>query len=173
MPDPAVLVELFRAFAVTAWRLEVRTSYGLLDDDQSYQAFLAGREPDLTWFTPWLDLMREQIGGSGKLVERVRVVDDPPSDYLRWECFLNRWNAEAGEDIRYLSRESADALRLPAYDFWIFDSAAVAFMVFAESGEFTGPVVVDDRAVTRQHVAYRDAAWQAAIPYEQYSRLER
>src|ERR1700722_16784082 len=126
MPDPAVLDELFRTFAATAWRLEVRTSYGLLADDQPYQDFLAGREPDLAWFTPWLDLMREQIQGAGKRLERVRVVDEPPSDYLRWECYLNRSNAEAGEDIRYLSRHSADALRLPAYDFWIFDSAAVA-----------------------------------------------
>src|ERR1700722_5790041 len=170
MPDPAVLDELFRTFAAAACRLEVRTSYGLLDDDQPYQDFLAGREPDLAWFTPWLDLMREQIAGAGKRVERVRVVDDPPSDYLRWEWFLNRCNADAGEDIRYLSRESADALRLPAYDFWIFDSAAVAFMVFAKSGEFTGPVLVDDQVVARQHLAYRDAAWHAAVPYERYRR---
>jgi Family of unknown function (DUF6879) len=168
MPDPAVLDELFRAFVATAWRLEVRTSYGLLADDRPYQDFLAGREPDLAGLTPWLDLMREQIRGRGKRVERVRVVDRPPSDFLRWEYHVNRWNAEAGEDIRYLTREMADDLHLPAYDFWIFDDAAVAFMVFAGSGEFTGPILVDDEAVTWQHLTYRDVAWQVATPYEQY-----
>lgn len=168
MPEPAALDELFRTFAGTAWRLEVRTSYGLLAEDQPYQDFLAGKEPDLGWFTPWLDLMREQITRRGKRVERVRVIDQPPSDYLRWEYYLNRWNAEAGEDIRYLPREVASGLHLPAYDFWIFDGAAVAFMGFAESGELIGPVVVEDQAVTRQHLSYRDAAWQAATPYERY-----
>lgn len=169
MPDAAaVLRELFRTFRATAWRLEVRTWYGVLADDRPYQDFLAGREPDLAWIAPWLDLMREQIRGRGKRVERVRVVDRPPSDFVRWEHYGNRWNAEVGEDIRYLTRELADSLHLPAYDFWIFDDAVVAFMVFAESGEFTGPVLIDDEAVVRQHLAYRDAAWQAATPYEQY-----
>jgi hypothetical protein len=168
MTEPAALDELFRTFAATASRLEMRASYGLLAEDQPYQDFLAGREPDLAWFTPWLDLMREQITDRDKRVERVRVIDQPPSDYLRWEYYLNRLNAEAGEDIRYLSREVANSLHLPAYDFWIFDSVAVAFMCFAESGEFIGPVLVDDQAVTRQHLSYRDTAWEAAVPYEQY-----
>lgn len=168
MSEPAVLDELFRDFAATAWRLEVRTSYGLLADDQPYQEFLAGREPDLSWFTPWLGLIRGQVRVRGKQVRRVRVVDQPPSDYLRWEHYLNKWNAEAGEDIRYLHRPAADGLRLPGYDFWIFDSSAVAFMTFAASGEFTGPVVVEDDAVTRQHLAYQDAAWRAAVPYDRY-----
>ena len=168
MGEPAVLDELFRTFAATAWRLEVRASYGLLAEDHTYQEFLAGREPDMGWLEPWLDLMREQTMVAGKRVERVRVVDRPPSDYLRWEYHANRWNAEAGEDIRYLPRPAADSLHLPAYDFWIFDGAAVAFMTFAPAGEFTGPVVVEDEAVTRQHLAYREAAWQAAVPYGQY-----
>lgn len=168
MTDPAVLDEIFRTFSSTAWRLEVRTSYGLLAEDHPYQDFLLGKQPDLTWFTPWLHLMREQIQALGKRVERVRVVDQPPSDYLRWEIYLNKWNAEAGEDIRYLPRQVADSLSLPAYDFWIFDNMTVAFMVFAPSGEFTGPALVTDQAVTRQHLAYQDSAWQAAIRYDRH-----
>ncbi len=168
MTDPAALDELFRTFASAAWRLEVRSSYGVLAEDHPYQDFVAGNEPDIDWFTPWLGLIREQICQHGKRVERVRVIDQPPSDYLRWEIYLNRWNAEAGEDIRYLPRPVADSLRLPAYDFWIFDSTTVAFMVFAASGEFTGPVLVTDQAVTRQHLAYQNTAWKAAIPYDQY-----
>lgn len=168
MTNPAAIDELFRTFTSTAWRLETRTSYGLPAEDQPYQDFLLGRQPDLGWFTPWLDLMHEQIQVHRKRVERVRVVDQPPSDYLRWEIYLNKWNAEAGEDIRYLPRHAADSTHLPAYDFWIFDDATVAFMVFAPSGEFTGPALVTDQAVTRQHLAYQHSAWQAAIPYDRY-----
>jgi hypothetical protein len=168
MTDPAALDELFRAFTSTAWRLETRTSYGLLEEDRPYQDFLLGIQTDLDWFTPWLELMHDQIQLQGKRVERVRVADEPPSDYQRWELYLNKWNADAGEDIRYLPRQVADSLRLPAYDFWIFDDVTVAFMVFGPSGEFTGPALVSDQAVTRQHLAYQHTAWQAAIPYDRY-----
>jgi hypothetical protein len=169
MPNPAELDELFTTFKASAWRLEVRPSYGIPDEDQSFQAFLAGSPQDLTWFTPWTDLMNLQIRERGKRVERVRVIDQPPSDYLRWEYDLNHLNAEAGEDIRYLPRDLACSIHLPDYDFWIFDDVAVAFMVFAESGEFLGPVVVEDANVTRQHRTYQDTAWELATPFERYS----
>lgn len=169
MTEPAAIDELFRTFKATAWRLEVRTSYGLLAEDQPFQDFLTGKTSDTSWFTPWLDLMREQIKQQGKRVERVRVIDQPPSEYLRWEYHLNQFNHEAGEGIRYLPRALADDLHLPAYDFWIFDSAAVAFMQFDEQGVFVSPVVVEDQAVTRQHLAYRETAWELATPYEHYS----
>ena len=165
MSDPAAIDELFRTFRSSAWRLEVRTSYGA---DQPFEDFQAGRIPELAWFTPWLDLMREQIQASGKRVERVRVIDQPPSDYLRWEYWLNRYNAEVGEDIRYLPREVAVSLHLPAYDFWIFDDSRVAFMEFDAADAFLGPVIVADEAVTRQHQHYQAVAWKHAIPYESY-----
>jgi len=90
MSDPALLDELFRTFASTAWRLEVRTSYGLIADDRPYQDFLAGRESDVSSLAPWFNLMRDQIRVRGKRVERVRVVDEPPSQYLRWEFYANK-----------------------------------------------------------------------------------
>lgn len=170
MPNPADLDELFETFKASAWRLEVRPSYGITGvDDPSFLDFLAGKPQDLSWFTPWTDLMSLQIKERGKRVERVRVMDQPPSDYMRWEYDLNRFNAEAGEDIRYLPRDLARSIHLPDYDFWIFDNAAVAFMVFAESGEFLGPAVVEDANITRQHRAYQDAAWELATPFERYA----
>jgi hypothetical protein len=162
------LDDLFSTFEHSAWRLEVRASYGLTAEDRPFQQFLANQPVDLAWFEPWLTLMRDQIG-KGKRVERVRVIDQPPSDYLRWEHWLNQFNKSAGEDIRYLPRDVADSLALPSYDFWLFDGGRVAFMQFNEDGEFVGPVVVEDQAVTRQHVAFSEAAWRHAVPYERYS----
>ena len=82
--DPAALNRLFLNFSYTAYRLEVRAAYGVAEEDVPYQKYLAGEDPGTQWLKPWLDLMAEQAQ-QGKRVRRVRVVDDPPSDYLRWE----------------------------------------------------------------------------------------
>mgnify|MGYP006178464347 CR=1 FL=1 len=49
----------------------------------------------------------ESQTSTGKRVERVRVVDDPPSDYLRFEISITPHNLAVGEDIRYLDRDLA------------------------------------------------------------------
>ena len=164
---PKALDGLFDTFTRSAWRLEVRSSYGAPSADRPFQQFLEGTSVELAWFKPWLDLVR-RLTGQGKRIERVRIVDQPPSDYLRWEYWLNQFNRDAGEDIRYLPRRVAENLCLPFYDFWIFDERRIAFMQFSGDGEFTGPVVVEDPAVLRQHSVFRRTAWDQAVPYERY-----
>ncbi|MFF0078040.1 DUF6879 family protein [Streptomyces sp. NPDC005494] len=46
---PAFL-RLFEDFAHAAFRLEVRTSYGIPEEDEPYRQFLAGEDPGLSWF---------------------------------------------------------------------------------------------------------------------------
>jgi hypothetical protein len=169
MTDPsAALDALFRRFDRTAWRLEVRTSYGITAEDQPFQQFLAGQSADLDWFTPWLELMTD-LTSHGKRIERVRVIDTPPSDYLRWEHYLTRFNQDAGEDIRYLPRLQADELGLPGYDFWVFDDLRIVYVRFDADGRLLHPEVCEDPEVVAAHLAYRDAAWKHAIAYEHYS----
>ena len=168
MTDPAAaLDEMFRHVETTAWRLETRTSYGITSKDEPFQQFLAGQSADLEWFTPWLEMMKD-LTSHGKQVQRVRVIDTPPSDYLRWEHYLTRFNQDAGEDIRYLPRDQANALELPDYDFWVFDERRVVYVRFDSAGRLLHPEVVDEPGVLAAHLAYRDAAWKHAVPYERY-----
>lgn len=76
--------DLFRAYRYTAWRLETRSWYGNVGEDKPFQEWLAGKDPGIEWLKPWLTMVREELV-KGKRMERVRIVDDPPSDYLRWE----------------------------------------------------------------------------------------
>ncbi|GGO85243.1 DUF6879 family protein [Wenjunlia tyrosinilytica] len=165
--DPDSFLALFTDFEHTAYRLEVRTSYGVAGEDEPYQRFLAGDDPGVSWLQPWLDVMSEQTG-QGKRVERVRVVDDPPSDYLRWELANTPHNLKAGEDIRYLSREKAMELRLPQYDYWVFDSRLLVSLRFDKDDRFLGFESDDDAGAVLLHLQWRDAAWHHALTFEQY-----
>lgn len=159
--------DLFRNFEHTAWRLEVRTAYGVANEDDPYRQFLAGEEPDTEWFGPWLRLMEEQTA-QGKRVERVRLIDDPPSDYLRFELWGTPFNQSAGEDIRYLDRRKAQDLSLPGYDFWLFDSTLLARLQFGENDRFLGVTLDRDPAEVVRHCYWRDAAWHHAESFADY-----
>jgi hypothetical protein len=164
--------ELFTRFRHTAFRLEVRTKYGVAEEDAAFQSFLAGKTVGTEWFQPWLDLMRKQTA-RGKRIERVRIVDRPPSDYLRFEISNTEHNLDAGEDIRYLLRHDAEALALPHHDFWLFDDDLVVSLQFSdEDDRFLGFSTSRAQHVVREHAEWRNLAWKRALDFTSYTRCE-
>ncbi len=149
--------DLFRTFAHTAYRLEVRESY--YEKEQLGQ-FVAGEPVDLSYMEEWLGLM-VQLRVEGKRVERVRVVSRPFSDYTRYGLWLSRYNIQSGEDIRYLDRE--DAAGLPDHDYWLLDSSRLYIVRFTDTDELLGAEPIEDPAAVVQHNLWRDAAWHRAI----------
>lgn len=162
--DPDAFQRLFEDFQHAAFKLEVRRSYGLASEDEPFQAFLTGEDPGIEWFRSWLDLMKAETA-KGKRVERVRVVDEPPSDYLRFEISVTPHNLAAGEDIHYLARARAAELALPQYDFWLFDSQVVAFLHFTDDDRFVGFTTTEDPAEVLKHCQWRDRAWTRATRF--------
>jgi hypothetical protein len=162
------LRRLFTTFEHTAYRLEVRERYGVGYEIEPVRQFLVGEPVDLTYMQTWLDLMTA-LARSGKRVERVRVVSQPPSDYTRYGLWLCRYNVDAGEDIRYLDRERASGL--PDHDYWLFDSSRLYVLRFDESDDLLGAEFVDDPATVVQHCFWRDAAWHYATPHSTYVQL--
>ncbi|MGP3987937.1 DUF6879 family protein [Streptomyces sp. 3N207] len=128
MPDliagPAI-TEFFRdGFEESAWRWETRREYGVPHESEDFQRFLRGEPTPHDIDRPWLVTMRA-LRQQGKSVARVRVLDEPPTDYQRWllEDVLD--SVDAGEDIRYLARSEADNLAVSMQDFWLFDSHTI------------------------------------------------
>lgn len=154
--------QLWRYFRQTAFRLEVQPVYTVADEQESVGEFLTGHEPrpltEYGWFAAWLDQIRS-VTAQGREVRRVRVLDEPLTNYQRWEMWCGRWNIEAGEDIRYITRTRAKAAGLPvADDWWLFDSAAVAKMRFTADGHPLGGQIIRDPSVVSQYCAWRDLA---------------
>jgi hypothetical protein len=105
---------------------------------------------------------------AGKRFERVRVVPEPLTDYLRFELWLAQFNAGAGEDVRYLSREEANVRDLPAHDFWLLDSERLALPYFTADDRLLGAELVTDPVIVRRHERWLDQAQAVATPYRDY-----
>lgn len=161
------VAHLFDEFAHTAWRLESRRGYDSDRHTPEYAAFLDGRivEEDLT--DPYY-VARRQQADEGKRFERVRVVDDPPTEGQTYLLHRARFNIAAGEDIRHLRRADAERLALPAEDFWLFDSRTLVSLVFDDTDQLLGVEVTDDTEQVVRACQIRDAAWHYAIPHAKF-----
>lgn len=158
---------LFRFFEHEAFRLETRPVYLVEVEQEPFAAFLRGElrpATDLPYYVAWLDQIR-QATRSGRRVARVRVMEEPPTDYQRWEAWIGSFNVDAGEDIRYLTRGAIRALDIPDhYDWWLFDSTDLALMRFDPDGHPLGGEIVSDPDLIAQHCAWRDLAVAHSTP---------
>jgi hypothetical protein len=108
----------------------------------------------------------EDWTGQGKTIARVRIIDRPPTDYQRWSLWCARWHMEAGEDITYLYRQTANGLglRIPPGDWQMFDHSRLVLMAFTPAGEPAGKTLVTDPTMIRRYEAWRAVAMgQASV----------
>jgi hypothetical protein len=165
---------LFERFEHTAFRLETLQRYSMPYEDGLLRRFLAGElEPiglneKYAW---WRGLIADAVT-VGKRVERIHVVAEPLSDYMRFQlAWLYPGNAVAGEDIRIIpissGRWPAD---LPGYghDYWLLDSQTLALLHYDHEGRFVAVDLTDNESQIAQANAWRDAALHQAISYKEY-----
>ena len=115
----------------------------------------------------WLNMVREATA-EGRLFSRVRVVSVPLTDYTRFSMWVSGFTREAGDDIRYLSRDQADAAELPKHDFWLFDSRKLVKMHFSDDDRFVGAEVIEDPSTIVEHNYWRDAARHHATNRDEF-----
>jgi hypothetical protein len=154
--------EVIHQFEHTAFRLELQTQYLEPEEDEILSAFLRGDPGDpAAVYQTWYDQVAEHVQ-SGKTVERVRVHQHPPTDYQRFERWLDRWNIQAGETMRYLTWQQAhDIGLLPAAgntDWWLLDSERLVVMHFDDDGHRIRNELITDRKAVAQACMWRDLA---------------
>lgn len=151
------------------FRLETLDDYYAENEREPFARFLAGESDDLAWRGPWKKYVRE-VRASGRTMSRVHIVSEPPTDYIRFEMLRTYpANVEAGEHVGIIGREKAASL--PDMDFWLFDDAAVAVLVYDAAGAVER-AEWHDRSDEPQFVADcgedRDRALRLAAPLAQY-----
>lgn len=159
---------LFEDVQRSADRLETRDYYG--GDQPEVDAWLRGdieEIPENDRRAAWLARIRQQTA-AGIHWRRVRVVQEPPTDYQRFGLMSCRQNVDAGEDIRYLSHDRALAAGLPTHDFWLFDGQRLALMYFGFDDRLIGAQIITDAQAGAQHRAWFEKALTAATPYRDY-----
>lgn len=123
----------------------------------------------MAWFQNWLDRIATATS-EGRRFARVRVVSLPLTDYSRFGLWCSGHTNAAGEDIRYLDRGQAQAVGLPHYDYWLFDSCRLAVMHFDdEDDRFLGLDLITDPVTVVQHAYWRDAAWHYAASRDEFA----
>ena len=117
--------------------------------------------------------MLREATAEGRRFARVRLVTLPLTDYSRFGVWCAQFTNGAGEDIRYLTRDTAEAAGLPNHDYWLFDSSKLVQMHFDDNNAFLGGEVVEDAAEIVQHNYWRDAAWHHAVRRDDFATEKR
>ncbi|WP_052745930.1 DUF6879 family protein [Allosalinactinospora lopnorensis] len=162
--------QLFSGFRFTAFRLETLQTYDAQHESEPFRQFLALGEAEITEeLTGWGAELQAGIA-AGRRYDRVHVVTEPLTDYVRFEC---AWgyphNVTAGENIRILPVRDGDwPDGLPHLDFWLFDSHRLLWMNYAEDSSLVSTELVDDPEWVVAANVWRDHAMQRSIPFAEY-----
>jgi hypothetical protein len=162
---------LFDSFHTTAVRLETLPAYAVADyEGERLTAFLEGRPLPLRTIAtdPWLARMAATTL-AGKQWSRVRVLDEPLTDYEHFELAVYLESQAVGETIHVLPRS---ALATDGPDFWLFDGATpsprAVLMDYGPDGSWLGARLVDDPAVIMMCRARLAQALGAARPLNEF-----
>jgi hypothetical protein len=159
----------FQAAERSLLRLEMRRHTDVVEERPQLRAFLAGELPEVCEREPnWFSEMVGRHAAAGRPFRRVRVMDDPLTDYNRFMIWGGRSNVANGEDIRYLAMAEANKLDLPDHDFWVFDSARLVELRFTDDGRPLEHDLITDLDTVARHEEWINRAFAAATPSVDY-----
>ncbi|MFC4906221.1 DUF6879 family protein [Actinomadura gamaensis] len=159
--------ELIAATERSAVHLELRDAY--TPEDPAFRRWLAGESVNVVEAErEWFDIVRDATA-RGVSMRRIRVVSEPLAPYpaFEHEC-THALNITAGEQVRWLPRKHTGDLLLPGLDYWLFDDHTVRFHHFAGDGTWLYDEVTNDREAIERCAASFAAAWDRAMPHEEY-----
>ena len=170
LADPA-FDRLFTSVQRSWFRLETLQRYDVAYERDEFAAFLRGEPLDATP-DEWHAMIRRHVA-AGRRLSRVHVVEEPLSDYVRYELAGYPRSVDAGEDVRVIPVRRGDwPAGVPRHDFWLFDDERVWLMHY-DAGRFVAAELVDDPAEVARHVAWRDVALAQSIPLAAYTAALR
>ncbi len=171
--DAAGFGALFDRPFQEVFRLEVFQEYRVVDEEEDLRCWREGQR--LPARTPendtWLARL-QRTTAAGVHWGRAHVVDEPLSDYLRFEIEGYHENAAAGEDIVLVPRTAHPDLARLREDFWLFDpgrsSARTVLMDYDRAGRLIGHLLVRQPDIIRSCEQQRQLVLQHAVPLSEY-----
>jgi hypothetical protein len=147
-------------------KLELRDRYAV--DDVTFGAWRRGDA----------GTVRERMAATARRVatetaagvtqRRIKVISEPPSEYMRFAWDISGPIVAEGEDIRWLPRRLTSSLLLPGNDVFVLDGAMAVFNVLdGDDGRAEQQLWTDTAVVERCREAF-EAAWQVAVPHSGY-----
>lgn len=163
----------FDRFALTAWRLEALQRYAVDEEEERIRAWREGlpRPERSVRTSPWLRRIAVTTA-AGKQWGRLHVVDQPLSEYVRYELGGYIESAAAGEEIRIADRAADPGLAAIGPDFWLFDEdtpgAYAIVMSYDGDGHWLGAEYTTDPAALGRCRQVKALAVAASVPLNVY-----
>lgn len=169
--------EAFRDLTASWFRLETLQVYDVGSDRAPFEEFLRTGQIDASGGAEWREMIRRHVV-AGRSLRRVHVVEEPLTDYLRFEIAAYELNHAAGEDIGLIPVPRGEWPEgLPRdLDFWLIDDgepgATAWLMDYDEDGGYRGDERVLDPEVIETYRGWRDTAVSLAVPLNEYIRRD-
>jgi hypothetical protein len=163
---------LFTDVRQSWFRLETLQRYDAAYERDDFAAFLRG-EPITTEPGPWQAMIRDHVAAGRQLV-RVHVIEEPLSDYIRYELAAYVPNVEAGEDVRLIPVPRGTwPADVPRHDYWLFDDSRLWLMDYSPAGALEAARLVDDPLAIEEHLRWRDTAIASSMPLAHYQAAQQ
>jgi hypothetical protein len=151
-------------------RFETRDAYDVSEAD-GFEVWRQTGDISANNWGDWGDFgdMVSETVSRGVRWRRVRIISRPPSEYMRWEHAITVKNVSCGEDIRWLWRDEAADLMVPAADCWVFDDRVIRWNF--QRGDDSNPHVYtfsSDPRVARDIAVAFEMAWNRATPHADF-----
>jgi hypothetical protein len=163
---------LFDTFHHTVARLEALPAYDVGGQEAArIQAFREGRPRPLRSVAtdPWLARIAVSTITAGKRWTRVRVVDEPLTDYQRYQLTSHQESQAAGERVLIAPRSAVGDV---GPDFWLFDEAGpdahAVVMRYDAEGHWLGANLVTGREEVRELGERLQAVAARAAPLNEF-----
>lgn len=157
-------------FRYSLFRMETLQAYSGSSEDEAFAEWRrTGIVPLTDELSQWCDRIQRRVD-DGARVQRVHVVVEPPTDYMRFELASYAPNVAAGEDVRVIpARDGWWPADVPSdTDFWLIDGWQLWRMRYAPDGGWLGAELADDPQHIVNACAIRDAALAQSLSWREY-----
>jgi len=168
----------FPALTHSWFRLETLQAYAVAEERDEYEEFLRTGRLDSPGDEEWQAMIRRHVA-AGRSLRRVHVVEEPLSDYMRYEIAGYLRNQAAGEDIRIipvLAGDWPEGLPPLGTDYWLIDdgqpSGGAWTMEYDGAGGWLRATYVEDPETIENYRRWRDTALALAVPLTDYLRRD-
>lgn len=169
--------EAFRDLTASWFRLETLQAYDVGSEREQFEEFLHTGQIDASGGAEWREMIGRHVA-AGRSLQRVHVVEEPLTDYLRYEIAAYELNNAAGEEIGLIPVARGEWPEgLPRdLDFWLIDDgepgATAWLMDYDENGGYRGDERIHDPEVIETYRRWRDTALSLAVPLNEYIRRD-
>ena len=162
----------FAAFSYSVFRLETLQSYGNSGEDAAFAALHADEPPPHEPAVAEWDAMIRRNAQAGRIQQRVHVVTEPLTDYMRFELTGYALSVNAGEEVRIVrvTENKPWPSDVPRADYVLFDSSELYLQHYDDAGEWLGTEPITDPGAIVSACRWRDAALYRATPWWDYLR---